>query len=216
MTEEQIIVETTFEVDIAPDQVWARMQRLTAEHDTGDGAWWLPGFECRATEVEAAPGRCLKVVKAEHPCRDTTIVFTLDHVASGSRIHVVQSGFDPTFVELAGEDLFKHGRDIYADLELFVRTGVIAERAWRPWAQFGFRHDVHSFGIEIVSVDEGGWAGRTGLAVGDILLTLAGVPVFDSEQISGLQRLLHVGEELDATWVRDGQRVAGTARLDPN
>ncbi len=213
MSDEEILVETTFEVDISPEQAWRRLQQLTAEHDVAGDEWWLPGFECRAIEIEAVPDRRLEVVKGEHPCKDTTISFTLEHLASGSRIHVVQSGFDPSFIDLAGEHFFEHGRHIYADLELFFRTGVIAGRAWRPWVQFGFRHQTHSFGIEIVAVDEGGWADRAGLAVGDVLTTLASVPVFDDAELSILQRLLQPGDEIDATWIRGARRSTGIARL---
>ena len=99
MTDEEITVEKTFEVKDSPDQAWKKLETLTADHDTEPGMWWLPGFQCRATEVAAAAGHRLEVVKAEQPCKDTTIVFTFEHVGTGTRIHVVQSGFDPAFVE---------------------------------------------------------------------------------------------------------------------
>ena len=100
MTDEEITVEKTFEVKDSPDQAWKKLETLTADHDTEPGMWWLPGFQCRATEVAAAAGHRLEVVKAEQPCKDTTIVFTFEHVGTGTRIHVVQSGFDPAFVEM--------------------------------------------------------------------------------------------------------------------
>jgi hypothetical protein len=119
MIEKEITVEKTFEVKDSPDQAWKKLETLTADHDTEPGMWWLPGFQCRATEVAAAAGHRLEVVKAEQPCKDTTIVFTFEHVGTGTRIHVVQSGFDPAFVEIAGDDFWTHGAFLLDEIERF-------------------------------------------------------------------------------------------------
>ena len=118
-TGDEIVVERAFEVDGTPDQAWEKLEQLTAEHDPGPGTWWLPGFRCRATEVAAAAGHRLEVVKAEQPCKDTTIVFTFEHAGTGTRIHVTQSGFDPAFVEMAGEDFWAHGALLLDEVERF-------------------------------------------------------------------------------------------------
>lgn len=52
-TEDEVVVEKTFEVAGTPDQAWEKLTRLTAAHDPGPDTWWLPGFECKATEVAA-------------------------------------------------------------------------------------------------------------------------------------------------------------------
>jgi hypothetical protein len=124
-TGDEVSVERTFEVDGTPDQAWEKLQRLTAEHDLGPGTWWLPGFWCRATEVAAAAGHRLEVVKAEQPCKDTTIVFTFEHVGTGTRIHVTQSGFDSAFVEMAGEDFWAHGALLLDEVERFFLEGAV-------------------------------------------------------------------------------------------
>jgi hypothetical protein len=116
-----IVVERSFDVDGTPDEAWEKLRRLTAAHDPGPGAWWLPGFQCRATEVAAAAGRRLEVTKAEPPCQDTTIVFTFEHLGTGTRIHVTQSGFDPAFVEMAGEGFWAHGTFLLDEVERFFR-----------------------------------------------------------------------------------------------
>lgn len=125
-TPEEIVVETTFEVDGTPDHAWERLTRLTSAHDPGPGTWWLPGFECRATEVAAEAGHRLEVIKAEQPCKDTTIVFTFEHCGTGTRIHVTQSGFDPAFVKIAGEDFWAHGTFLLNEVERFFLEGAAA------------------------------------------------------------------------------------------
>lgn len=120
---DEIVVEKTFDVDDDPDQAWGKLVRLSAAHAPGPGAWWLPGFQCRATEVEATSGQRLEVLKAEQPCKDTTIVFTFEHYRTGARITVTQSGFDPAFVEMAGEDFWVHGASLLDDIERFFLDG---------------------------------------------------------------------------------------------
>lgn len=116
---DETLVARTFEVDGTPDQAWAKITRLAAARDCGPGTWWLPGFDCRATEVDAEPGHRLEVIKAEEPCKDTTIVFTFEHAGTGTRIHVTQSGFDPAFVEMAGEDFWTHGTFLLDEVQRF-------------------------------------------------------------------------------------------------
>lgn len=126
-TGHEIVVEKTFELAGTPRQAWERLEQLTAEHDPGPGTWWLPGFGCRATEVAAEPGGRLEVVKAEQPCEGTTIVFVFEHVGTGTRITVTQSGFDPAFVDMAGEQFLTHGALLLDGVERFFRGDV--ERA---------------------------------------------------------------------------------------
>lgn len=120
------VVEKVFDVDGTPGEAWRKLEQLTADHDPGPGTWWLPGFRCRAREVAAEAGRRLEVVKAEPPCEGTSIVFTFEHVATGTRIRVTQSGFDPTFVEQAGDDFWAHGAHLLDEVERFFRGPAAA------------------------------------------------------------------------------------------
>ncbi len=121
-----IVVEKAFEVAGTPDQAWEKLTRLTAAHDLDPNKWWLPGFDGRATEVAATAGHRLEVIKADEPCRHTTIVFTFEHAGTGTRIHVTQSGFDPAFVEMAGEDFWAHGKFLLDEVERFFLGNAAA------------------------------------------------------------------------------------------
>jgi hypothetical protein len=46
-------------------------------------------------------------------------VLTFEHVGTGTRIHVTQSGFDPGFVEMAGEEFWAHGALLLDEVERF-------------------------------------------------------------------------------------------------
>ncbi len=117
--DEDVVVEKTFEIDRSPEEAWSLLEGLRSEHGVGTGTWWLPGFRCRATEIAATRAERLVVTKDEPPCADTVIVFTFEHLASGARIRVTQSGFDPTFVAEAGEHFWTHGAALLDDVERF-------------------------------------------------------------------------------------------------
>lgn len=114
-----VVVEKAFEVGGTPAAAWEKLVGLTAARNLGPNDWWVPGFECRATEVTAVAGRRLEVTKAEPPCAGSTIVFTFDACDDGTRIHVSQSDFDPAFVEMAGEDFWSHGTLLLDAVERF-------------------------------------------------------------------------------------------------
>ena len=113
--------EKTFDVDASPAEAWKALEELRARTTSAD-EWWLPGFECRGREVEAERDTRLTVRKLDQPCADTLIAITFEHLGTGSRIRVVQSGFDEAFVETAGEAFWVHAEHLFAGLERFFAT----------------------------------------------------------------------------------------------
>lgn len=129
MTTPPTTFETSFEVLATPGEAW----RALAEGQVGrvdttaePRRWWLPGFEATGEEVECEPDRRLTVRKDQMPCAGTTIAITFEHVSSGTRITVVQSGFDEAFVARAGPDFWAHADLIAAGFQAYfaeVLTG---------------------------------------------------------------------------------------------
>ena len=205
-----IRTETTFDVASTPAEAWKALEELRARA-AGPDEWWLPGFECRGAEVEVEHGQRLTVRKLDQPCADTIIALTFEHHDTGSRIRVVQSGFDDAFVEMAGDAFWIHGEHIFADLHLFFETGVIARRAWRPWAPLGVGVGVEPFGVRVTIVAAGSWADRLGLRSDDVLLTVAGAPLYTARELGVVERIVHAGHDVAATWVRDGEYIEASA-----
>jgi len=206
----EIRTETTFDVASSPAEAWKALEELRTQA-TGPDEWWLPGFESRCVEVDVERGQRLTVRKLEQPCADTLIAVTFEHVGSGTRIRVVQSGFDEAFVKLAGPGFWVHTEHIYADLHLFFETGVIARRAWRPWTPLGVGVSVEPFGLRVTGVLDGTWAARVGLQPDDVLLTVAGAPLFTAYDLSVIERLVRTGDDVAATIARDGERTEASA-----
>jgi hypothetical protein len=209
-------VETTFEIPFPPAAAWKALEEVgigRTDPEQEPREWWLPGFESKAVEVERETDTRLTVRKAQQPCEGTLIAITFEHVDTGTRIRVVQSGFDEEFVRGAGEGFWIHGEHIFADLELFLRTGVIGRRAWRSLVWLGLGAVTTSYGVLVRRVQSDTWADRIGLREGDVLLTVDGAPLFSTRDLGTVERLIRKGSEVAATWARAGEHREDTARV---
>jgi hypothetical protein len=204
--------ETTFDVPSQPEEAWKALEELRTRAGAPD-EWWLPGFACRGSEVEVEQPRRLTVRKLDEPCAGTLIAITFEHVDTGSRIRVVQSGFDEGFIQMAGEGFWSHAEHIFADLHLFFLTRILAERAWLPWAPLGVGVTTEPFGLRVTSVRAGTWAERVGLRADDVLLTIAGAPLYTADDLGVVERVVHPGDDVATTWGRGGVRTEATATV---
>jgi hypothetical protein len=208
----EIRTETTFDITSTPGEAWKALEELRVK-TTGPGEWWLPGFECRGEEVDVEHERRLTVRKLDQPCAETLIAITFEHIDTGARIRVVQSGFDEAFVALVGDGFWIHAEHIFADLCLFFETGAIAQRAWLPWAPLGVGVTVEPFGLRVTKVQAATWADRLGLRSDDVLLTVAGAPLYTAHELGVMERVVHTGDDVGATWARGGDRREATATV---
>jgi len=215
--------EATFVVELAPEEVWEALTRRTVAGDGEDDAkhYVLPGFPSMPPlEIEGAScavleedsGQLLRVKKDHHPCIGTEIAVRLEQAETGTRITVVQSGFGP-FLDFAGKDtVFGHGMQIIADFQLYLERGVtVPGTVWGP--DLGVKLAQTPVGLEIVSLQPGGFAERVGIRAGDLLLTLAGIRLHDLQQLWTVLALTDPAAEIPTTWARGRESMAGTAKL---
>lgn len=218
------VFETTIVVEVAPEEVWKALTERTLEGGESGGPlhYVLPGFPsfeplpvpgASCTPLEVEPGRLLRVRKDHAPCQGTEIAVRLEQADTGTRITVVQSGFDAAFLEIVGRDgVFDHGHQIVADLALYVERGVFAPgRIWG--ANLGAATRQRTFGLEVARVDPGGFAEKAGLEPGDVLVALRGVRVYDTRGLSTLLALSDGGMEAEAAWLRGREVRTGAAPL---
>ncbi|MGI9602282.1 MAG: PDZ domain-containing protein [Acidimicrobiales bacterium] len=201
--------EATFEVSGSPASHWEALRAL--QDGQPDGTWYLPGFESTGSEIDVEPGRSLRLRKDSMPCEGTTIAVTFTDSATGTRITVVQSGFDAAFLDQAGDAFWMVAEHIAADFELFFRFGVQGGRHARPWAWAGWQTETSGVGLEITEVHDGTYASRAGIEPGDVVLTLAGAPLLTERDLATVLRVVSPGSEIDVTWARGDQHHAARA-----
>lgn len=213
--------EATFVVDLMPDEVWDALTRRTAPGDS-DGAgevhYVLPGFPsftslpaegARCTPVEIDAGRLLRVRKDHEPCAGTEIAVRLEQAETGTRVTVVQSGFGP-WLDRVRDTFHTHWLQIVADLRLYLERGLtVPGTAWGVSLGAQTRHT--PVGLEVLAVDPGGFGESAGLQPGDLLLTLRGIRVHDTQQLWTVLALSEIGSSADVTWARGRERMRGKA-----
>ena len=201
--------EATFRLRIDRDTAWRRVTE-NATSDDGEHLW-LPGFDSRATIVDANPPGRLHATKDDEPCAGTDIVVTLEDDEIGVRIHVVQSRFGAWLPEHY-EMMSVGWRYIVADLQTYLATGVHARRHLRPWGDLGADATAIDGGIGVDRIREGGLASRLGLDDGDLLVMLAGAPVASLDDLVTVLRVLDTDGVPAAEWIRSGSLVTAPAR----
>jgi hypothetical protein len=201
--------EATFRLRIDREAAWRRLTENATSSDEGEHVW-LPGFDSQATIVAADPPRRLHASKDDEPCAGTDIVVTLEDDAIGVRIHVVQSRFGAWLPEHY-EMMSVGWRYIVADLQTYLATGVHARRHLRPWGDLGADATAIDGGVRVDRIREGGLASQLGLDDGDLLVTLAGVPIASLDDLVTVLRTLDAATTSAAEWIRSGSLVAAPA-----
>ena len=208
----EIRTDKSFTVAASPTEAWKALEGVRTRA-AGPDEWWLPGFATRGAEVAAEAPHRLTVRKLDEPCAGTLIAVTFEHAGTGTRVRVVQSGFDQAFVDAAGGGFWTHADHLAADLHLFLATGVEADRAWRPWAPLGVAVAAEPFGLRVAGIRPGSWAERAGVRPDDVLLTVAGAPLYRAGELGLVERIVHPGDDVAATWVRGDRAGEATASV---
>ena len=196
--------EAEFTIEKSQEEVW---QALLEENETENRFFSafprMEGFDRTAEVIEVDAPRLIRATKVAEPCKDTEIAITLESVSNGTRVKVVQSGF-PAWVQGALETFTIGGDQIVCDLVLYLDRGIEMSRHSMPWAFAGFTADEVDTGLEIRMVVPGCFGERAGLAPGDLLMTIAGAPVFNQLELQALLRLIKTGDNTEVTYVRRG------------
>jgi uncharacterized protein YndB with AHSA1/START domain len=134
---------------------------------------------------------------------ETVITTTFEACEGGTKVTVTQSGFGDGgdwLTQIESHTL--GGTQLLADLALYLRTGISFKRkgTWR--VRLGARFTETPAGLEVVSVDADGFAGRVGMQPGDLFVQLGRAPIFDRSDLWLLQREHDPGEEMEAVFIR--------------
>lgn len=210
----------SFNVELPLAQVWQRLRLPPPAHR---GQCRIPGFPsadgqagCAATVLASRPQQALRVRKLDPPCADSEIAIDIGPANAGgwpTRVAVAQSDL-PAPMAAMPDMAIAHWRRIVADFRLYVERGVVAPpTSWG--ANLGAVVQQTPVGIALGALDDGGFAGRCGMAPGDLLLTLRGVRIHTIGELWAVLASSPPTETATATWVREHGTLAGSAPLGP-
>jgi len=204
--------EAEFFIDQPVDAVWDSFEKQNETQPVWLTAWPRLDGDSTGEVTEVDKPHRIRAYKHSEPCKGTEIAITLESADNGTRVMVVQSGF-PAWVKAALESFTIGGNQIIADLVLFLERGVEISRHSMPWAFAGMTTEEVATGLQISSTMPGTFAEKAGLQSGDLLLTVAGAPVFTQQGLQAMMRVFKTGDQLEAVWVRDRDLQRGSAIL---
>jgi uncharacterized protein YndB with AHSA1/START domain len=219
-------VEKVFTVAVPIERAWSafadshersQWEAVEYEIDARPGGivhWKLPGIETHGRVEEADPPRLLRHVESHGPHAGSEITVTFEEVPAGTRIVVTHAGFGSAenWEEwLEGTSL--GWTQAIADLFAYLRTGVPARRFVAEMQSPGMTMADTDAGIEVCSVANDGMAASAGLQPGDLLLRVAGVPVFTIAELWVLMREHGAGTVIEVEYVRERERCQGRGVL---
>ena len=139
---------------------------------------------------------------------------TFEEVESGTRITMTQSGFGTGPEWTAHNEATSLGTDeAIRDLILYLETGVKAIRHHSFKSSVGARFTQAPAGVRVSEVEPGGFAASAGMLAGDILVRLAGGPVFTAAEVGFVERAFDADTQLEIEYVRGGELKRGRASL---
>lgn len=169
------------------------------------------GGGCEATVLESKPQRLLRVRKDDMPCAGTEIEIRIEPATAAgwpTRVTLRQSGFGPFFHAMP-EIFDAHFRQIAANFHLYVERGIRVGAETPP--DFGAAVVQTPTGLELGAVMDGGFASRSGMATGDLLLEVGGVRVHHIGELWAVLAALPKGATTVA-WARGRVYMGGSVR----
>lgn len=185
----------------------------------GKVRWRIPPWDPVDGEVlEVEPHRRLVTTEGAGVLDGATqVTVTFESTGHGTRITVVQAGFG---TGAGWQDQLEGHRQGWLrslrDLVLYLETGVASQRFFSRWhCDLGMFLTETFAGLRVTEVLPGGWAEEAGVQVGDVVLYVAGLPVFERTDLWPFQIGRRPGDRLAVEVARDGGRIGGEAPLRP-
>ena len=208
----------TFEFAAPIDEVWQ------AFYETDESQVWNNPIKGDAyissgtTSVqisELEPGRGVRWTETEGDDRVEMSV-SLEASETGTRLTITRAGFgsgddwvDKQSARLQGWD------DALHDLGVYLESGLVLRRIHEWKSSFAATLTEVTGGLRARSVGTEGFAHDAGLQAGDLVIRLAGVPVFRRSDQWFVQRMCRPGDVVTVDYVREGVELHGEAAMSP-
>ena len=215
--------ERTFVLAVSPERAWKCFT------DTDERAAWLAlpdneagdhfttaggdnaGFNIVIDEV-TPPSRLRWTELHARPEGRIEMCAVFEDHESGCRITITQSRFGD-IADTHWEASHRGWDEAIADLAFYLRTGIRARRHFFWSGATGFMPHQTLAGVEVAQVFPDSFAAAAGLQPGDLVLDLAGAPIFLMSDIWALTRAHKPGDRLPIRYVRGTELLHGEAAL---
>lgn len=209
--------ERSFEFSVPLSRVWE------AFHELGEPAVWNVwdadlhdnayggGLQIEVNEVEREGHITWQETFGDDRIEMTA---TFTETETSTRITLTRAGFGEGDGWIAmNEGRFLGWAQAMNDFGLYLETGVVMGRMHEMRSGIGMFVTDASGSLRVLGVAPGGFAATAGLEAGDIVIRMAGAPVFGQSDLWHLQRLLAPGTEVSVDYYRDGAPRSGRAAL---
>ena len=225
-------IEKSFVVGVSPQRAWEAFtdpeQRRCWDapiyeidpQPGGEVHWEIPPWPAVDGEVvEAdAPHRLRQTEGAGMLAATTEITVTFESVDGGTRITITHAGFGdgPEWGDAFASHSLGWSEAIF-DLVLYLMQGVVAKRFSTPWrTTLGLALDETAAGLRVIGVQPGGYGEEVGMQPGDVVVRIAGVPIYARSDLWCVQYAHAAGTELAAEFARGSTVLQGRGRLREN
>lgn len=165
--------------------------------------------------VDLEPPRLVRFTETQGDDR-IEMVITLDELDSGTRLTAVRSGVgggadwvDTNTARLLG------WQDALHDLGVYLESGLTLGRIHEWKSAFAATLTEVPGGLLARAVAADGFAAQAGLQAGDLVIRMAGVPVFRRSDQWLIQRMFAPGDDVSIDYIRDREVLSGHAPMSP-
>ncbi len=208
--------ERTFDFSVPVQRAWEAFtdhSRPTEWNNVFIGDPYRGNGSIAVEILESIPERVLRWSETEGDDRvEMTATFT--ETETGSCITLTRSGFgegDGWAMRHAGRML--GWTQSMHDFAVFVETGAFIQRTFRVKSAPGMTLREVPGGLRVLTVRPDAFAAKAGLEVGDLIVRMSGVGVFDTSDIWLFLGLLEPGTETSVDYVRGGKVLTGSAPI---
>ena len=146
---------------------------------------------------------------------------TVTESETGARVTITRSGFgEGDMFEVRQTSKLLSWRETMHDLAVYLETGLDVRRPYAPHPE----HPISATGVEarevlgglrVTRTQPGSFGEAAGLEAGDLVIRLAGLPVYDRSDLWLLQRGTAPGATVDVEFVRAGALQQASAAMSP-
>jgi len=152
---------------------------------------------------------------------EMTMRLEVTETESGARVTLTRSGFgEGDMFDIRQTSKLVAWAEVMHDLAVYLDTGIDLRRLYRshpdhPLSATGLQLEEVLGGMRVTDRQPGSFGEHAGLEVGDLVVGLAGVPVFDRTDMWLLTRSIAPETDTEVRYIRGRELLTASAPMSP-